>query len=68
MKVLLEIQDRKAKYLMEVLGDLSYVKTTQLSSYKAVVLKDVYQAVEEMKLVKSGKLKGRNAEELYDEL
>jgi hypothetical protein len=32
------------------------------------VLEDVKEAVEEMKLIKSGTLKVRNAEDLFDEL
>jgi hypothetical protein len=68
MKVLLDIKDAKAPYLLEVLKGLSYVKTQLLSPYKAKVLEDVKQAVEEMKLIKAGKLKGRKAEDLFDEL
>ena len=68
MKVLLDIKDAKAPYLMEVLKGLSFVKTTQLTPYKAKVLKDVQEAVEEMKLIKAGKLKGRKAEDLFNEL
>jgi hypothetical protein len=68
MKVILDIKDEKAPYLLEVLKGLSYVKTKQLTPYKAKVLEDVKEAVEEMKLILSGKLKGRNAEELFDEL
>ena len=68
MKVLLDIKDAKAPYLMEVLKGLSFVKTKQLTPYKAKVLEDVKEAVEEMKLIKAGKLKGRNAEDLFNEL
>ena len=68
MKVLLDIKDSEAPYLMRVLEDLSYVKAKQLTSYKAKVLEDVKEAVEEMKLIKQGKLKGRKAEDLFDEL
>ncbi len=68
MKVLLDIKDSKAPYLMEVLKGLSYVKAKQLTPYKAKVLKDIREAVKEMKLIKEGKLKGRNAEDLFDEL
>ena len=68
MKVLLDIKDAKAPYLMEVLKGLSFVKTKQLTPYKAKVLSDVKEAVEEMILIKAGKLKGRNAEDLFDEL
>ena len=68
MKVLLEIKDTKAAFVMELLGSLSFVKAKQLSPYKAKVLEDLKEAVEEMKLIKAGKLKARNAEELFNEL
>jgi hypothetical protein len=68
MKVLLDIKDSKAPYLMEILKSLSFVKAKQLTPYKAKVLADVEEAVREMKLIKQGKLKGRNAEDLFDEL
>ena len=68
MKVLLDIKDNKASFVMELLQNLSFVKTKTLSPYKAKVLEDVKEAVEEMKLVKAGKLKARNAEDLFHEL
>jgi len=68
MKVLLDIKDSKAPFFMEVLKNFSFVKAEPLSAYKAGVLKNVKEAVEEMTLIKSGKLKARNAEELFDEL
>ncbi|HZY40014.1 MAG TPA: hypothetical protein VFE53_25350 [Mucilaginibacter sp.] len=68
MKVLLDIKDNKAHHLMEVLKGLSYVKAKELTPYKAKVLEDLKEAVEELNLIKSGKLKARNAEDLFDEL
>ncbi len=68
MKVLLDIKDAKAPYLLEVLKGLSYVKAKTLTPYKAKILEDIKEAVEEMILIQSGKLKGRNAEDLFDEL
>jgi hypothetical protein len=68
MKVLLDIKDNKAVHLMEVLKGLPYVKAETLTPYKAQILKDVKEAVEELNLVRSGKLKARDAEDLFDEL
>ena len=68
MKILLDIKDAKAPYLMEVLKSLSYVKAKTLTPYKAKVLEDLKEAVEEMKLVKKGKLRARNAEDIFNEL
>jgi len=53
---------------MEVLKSLPYVKAMQLTDFKAELMSDIREAVEEIKLIKSGKLKARNAEEFLDEL
>jgi hypothetical protein len=68
MKILLDIPDSKAAFFMELLKNFSFVKAQPLSAYKAKVLGDVKEAVEEMKLIKAGKLQARNAEELFNEL
>lgn len=68
MKVLLEIPDNKASSLMEVLQSISYVKVKQLTDTKALLLKEIKDAVEEMKLIKSGKKDARNAEDFLNEL
>jgi hypothetical protein len=53
---------------MELLDSFSYIKTKPLTPYKAKVLQDIAEAVDEMRKVKSGKLKARNVEELINEL
>ena len=68
MKVLLDIKDDKATHLLEVLKGLSYVKTTTITSEKALLMEEIKEAVEELKLIKSGKLKGIPAKKLLDEL
>ena len=68
MKVLLDVKDEKAAFILELLNNFSFVKTDALTPYKAKVLKDVKEAVEEMKLISTGKLKARKAEDLFDEL
>lgn len=69
MKILLDIKDSKAVFFIELLKNLSFVKkVTPLSDAKADLMEDVREAVEELKLVKEGKLKARNAEDLIDEL
>lgn len=68
MKVLLEIKDAKAQFVMELLKSLSFVKAKPLTPYKADVLEGIKEAVEEMKLIKAGKLKVRNAEDFLNEL
>jgi len=68
MKILLDVKDSKVAFFMELIKNFSFVKANPLSPYKAKVLEDVKEAVEEMKLIKSGKLTGRNAEDLFNEL
>jgi hypothetical protein len=68
MKFVLEVKESKVEMLMALLNDLPYVKTKPLSPYKAKVLEDVIEAVDEVNLVISGKLEARNAEELLNEL
>ena len=68
MKVILDIKDSKAPFVMELLKSFSFVKAKPLSPYKAKILEVVKEAVEEMKLIKKRKLKARNAEDLFYEL
>ncbi len=68
MKVLLDIKDAKAPFVMELLNNFSFVKAKTLTPHKAKVLEDVKEAAEEMKLIKAGKLKARNATDLFHEL
>jgi hypothetical protein len=69
MKLLLEIEDEiKATHLLEVLKELPYVKTEQISVEKAELLRDIKAAVEELKLVKAGHQEAKDAEIFLDEL
>ena len=64
----LDIKDSKVPFVMELLKNLPYVKTKTLTPSNTKVLEDVREAVEEMNLIKTGKLQARNAEDLFDEL
>jgi len=69
MKVLLEIEDKKAPALMEVLKGLKYVKTKRIKeTKKEAFLKDLKEAVEEVKLAKQGKIKLKTFDEFLNEL
>jgi hypothetical protein len=75
MKLVIDVKDSKADLLLEFLRTLTYVKVRQAPAEdtneaggKAEVLAGVKEAVEEMKLVKAGKLKGRNAMDFLNEL
>ena len=55
-------------YKIELLNNFKFVKAEPLTPYKAEVLRGIKQAVEEMKLIKEGKLKTTPAKDLLDEL
>ena len=68
MKVLLEIPDDKASSLMDVLKSIPYVKAEPLTEAKGLLMSEVREAVEEMKLIRAGKARARNAEDFLKEL
>ena len=68
MKVLLDIPDNKAASLLDVLKSISYVKAKPLTDTKALLMEEIKDAVEEMKLIRTGKKKARNAEDFLNEL
>jgi hypothetical protein len=54
---------------MEVLKNFRFVKkAVPITDAKAELMQDIREAVEELKLVKAGKLTARNAEDLINEL
>jgi molybdopterin-biosynthesis enzyme MoeA-like protein len=68
MKVLLDIKDSKATHLLEVLKGLSYVKVKTISDEKALLMEEIKEAVDNLALVRTGKLKARPAKDLLNEL
>jgi hypothetical protein len=68
MKVLLDIKDSKADFVMELLNSLSFVKAEPISAKKAKFLKEFKASVNEVILASQGKLELKSAEELLNEL
>lgn len=68
MKLLLEIKDDKVAFILELLNNFKFVKVKPLTPYKAEVLEGIKKAVEEMKLINEGELKGIPAKDLLNEL
>jgi hypothetical protein len=68
MKVLIDIPDAKASSFLEVLRDISYVKAKPLTDNRALLMTEIHEAVEEMKLIRSGKKKARDIEEFLNDL
>ena len=68
MKVLLDIKESKALFFMELLNSFSYVKIQPITNEKALLLKEIKEAVDTVNLVKNGKLTARSAKELLNEI
>lgn len=68
MKVILDIKDNKAAFVMELLNNLPFVKAKPLSNENAILIDEIKEAVEELKLVRQGKIKARPARDLINEL
>jgi hypothetical protein len=68
MKIMLDVKDDKASFMMEVLKNFKDVKAKPITRYKADVLEGLKEAVEEVRLIKQGKLKGIPAKDILDEL
>ena len=62
--------DREYSHFLELAKNLHYVKKieTDEEPTKEEILCNIKKGFEEMKLIKAGKLKARNAEELFNEL
>jgi len=68
MKVLIDVRDNKADFILELLHNFSFVKTKTISPAKSQLIEEIREAVENLNLVKQGKLKARSAKDLLDEL
>jgi len=68
MQAILEIKEDKVAFVMELLNNFSFVKVKPITSEKALLVSEIKEAVQEMKLIKQGKAQGRPARELYNEL
>ena len=68
MKLLLDVKDSKAGFLMELLNSFSYVKTETIAPTKASLLSDLKGALQEVELAKKGKIKLQSAQDFLNEL
>ncbi len=68
MKVLVDVNDNKADFIIELLNNFPFVKAKSISPAKARILEEMKEAVENINLVKQGKLKARSAKDLLNEL
>jgi hypothetical protein len=68
MKILIDVPDSKSHSLLDVLSSITNVKAKPITDAKAELMEDIKEAVEEMKLIRTGKKKARNAEDFLNEL
>lgn len=72
MKIVLDIPDNKADFMLELLRSLSFVKAKPvangISDEKALFLTELGEAVDELNQVLAGKAVARDAYSLLDEL
>ena len=67
--VTVQVPDKKYPFFLELVDSLGLKKVRQnAKSGKEKILDEVKEAVEEMKLIKAGKKKARNAEDFLNEL
>ena len=68
MKILLEVNNNKAAFILDMLRQYFFVKTKPIVSEKDKLKEDIKEAVEELKLILEGKIKALNAEDVINEL
>lgn len=72
MKLILYIKEDKLHFVLEMLRNFKFVNNVETieeeSSTKQEILDNIKEAVQELNLIKKGKLKARNAEDLINEL
>lgn len=68
MKLLLDIPDHKANFILELIKSFKFVKSTTVTPAKATEIINMIEAIEEVKLAKQGKIKLKKAEDLLNEL
>jgi len=70
-RVVLNVSPRKYDFLMELLRNFDFVQVDQEEyegDTREAIITNLKQAAKDIKLIKEGKLEGRNAEELLNEL
>lgn len=68
-EVTVQVPDKKYPFFLELVNSLGLKKVGQTDkSGKGQIIAGVREAVEEMKLIKAGKKKARNAEDFLNEL
>ncbi len=68
MKLLIEVPDKKANFIIEVLNNFSYIKTKIITKEKKQILSELNESVQQINSFKKGKIKLRNARDFLKTL
>ena len=68
MKVILDIQDNRVPFFMELINSLDFVEVEDDGDSKEAIISNIKRGVEEVKLAKKGKLKTTPAKDFLNEL
>jgi hypothetical protein len=68
MQYLLEVDDNKDKFLLEVLKHFRFVKTRPLTKENWRFIKELQQSIDEVNRAKRGEIKLQKAKDLLNEL
>ena len=68
MQYLLEVDDNKDKFLLEILKHFRFVKTRPLSKDNVQFVTELQQSIEQVKQAKKGKVKLQKAKDILNEL
>jgi len=68
MKILVEVEDQKVEFFMELLKNLKNVKAKTLTPYKSEILEGIKESVEQVNLAKEGKTTLKSARDLLNEI
>jgi hypothetical protein len=68
MKIVLQVKDSKAGFILDMLKKYPYVKAKTVLTAKNKLHKDIEEAVDELKLVLEGKKEAKNADDFLNEL
>ena len=70
MKVILDIQENRVPFFMELLKSLDYIRILKeiKSKDKSLAIQDLVEAFDDVKLHEEGKVQLKSAKDLLDEL
>jgi len=68
MKIILDIQDNRVPFFMELINSLDFVQVEDDGDSKEAIISNIKRGLEEVKLAKKGKLKTTPAKDFLNEL